>query len=110
MVRDLIQDRFNVTYHRNYVPELLHRLGLSVQRPRKRLARADLKAQAHWVAVDFPAIKKKPKRAGASSSSRTKPASGSTGRSTRRGHPSANSPGSPPLDCERPPTSLAPLP
>lgn len=61
MIGDLIQKRFGVRYHPHYVPELLHHLGLSVQRPRKRLARADLKAQEYWVKVEFPAIKKKAK-------------------------------------------------
>jgi hypothetical protein len=32
-------------YHNHHVPRLLHQLGFSVQRPRKRLARADRKAQ-----------------------------------------------------------------
>jgi hypothetical protein len=31
-----------------------------VQRPRKRLARADLAKQAAWLRTELPAIKKKP--------------------------------------------------
>jgi hypothetical protein len=38
----------------------------SVQRPRKRLARADALAQEHWLRVRLPAIKKKPQAAAAS--------------------------------------------
>jgi transposase len=59
MVGDLIEKRFGVRYHKHNVPRLLHELGFSVQRPRKRLARADLAAQATWFRKTFPAIKKK---------------------------------------------------
>ncbi len=45
MVGDLIEQRFGVRYHNHHVPWILQRLGFSVQRPRKRLSRAD--AQAH---------------------------------------------------------------
>jgi transposase len=60
MVADLIEDRFGVRYHNHHVPRLLNQLGFSVQRPRKRLARADKDAQAHWLRHKLPAIKKKP--------------------------------------------------
>lgn len=60
MIRDLIADRFGVEYHVQYVPQLLDQLGFSVQRPRKRLARADAEQQRTWMRVKFPAIKKKP--------------------------------------------------
>lgn len=60
MVGDLIENRFGVRYHKHNVPRLLHELGFSVQRPRKRLARADVAAQAFWFRRTFPAIKKKP--------------------------------------------------
>lgn len=66
MIGDLIEQRFGVRYHTHYVPELLHQLGFSVQRPRKRLARADAEAQDYWLRVRFPAIKKKPPHVAAS--------------------------------------------
>ena len=66
MVGDLIRRRYGVRYHNHYVPELLHQLGFSVQRPRKRLARADAAAQDAWLRERFPAIKKKPTPAAAS--------------------------------------------
>src|SRR4029079_5233666 len=47
MIGDLIEGRFGVRYHNHHIPRLLHELGFSVQRPRKRLARADLARQAH---------------------------------------------------------------
>lgn len=63
MIGDLIERRFGVHYHKHHVPRLLHELGFSVQRPRKRLARADAEAQATWLRERFPAVKKKPVRA-----------------------------------------------
>jgi transposase len=66
MIGALIRERFGVSYHNHHVPRLLHRLGFSVQRPRKRLARADAEAQALWLRKRFPAIKKKPPPVGAS--------------------------------------------
>jgi transposase len=60
MIGDLIERRFGVSYHKHNVPRLLHELGFSIQRPRKRLARADVEAQATWQRETFPAIKKKP--------------------------------------------------
>ena len=66
MIGELIAERFGVRYHNHTVPRLLHELGFSVQRPRKRLARADAKAQAFWLRKRLPAIKKKPQRAEAS--------------------------------------------
>lgn len=59
MVGNLIERRFGVRYHKHNIPRLLHELGFSLQRPRKRLARADLAAQATWVRKTLPAIKKK---------------------------------------------------
>jgi putative transposase len=85
MIGDLIHRRFGVRYHNHYVPHLLHKLGFSVQRPRKRLARADLARQEVWMRKTFPSIKKKRPPAEEKSCSATKPASGSTGRSTEPG-------------------------
>ena len=60
MIGDLIAQRFDVQYHNHHVPRLLHELGFSVQRPRRRLARADADAQAVWLRKKLPRIKKKP--------------------------------------------------
>ena len=59
MVATLIKREFGIRYNHNYVPRLLHQLGFSVQRPRKRLARANAEAQAIWLRERFPRIKKK---------------------------------------------------
>ena len=66
MIGDVIEERFGVRYHNHHVPRLLHQLGFSVQRPRKRLARADAEAQEYWLRVRLPAIKKKRTPAAAS--------------------------------------------
>jgi transposase len=87
MIRDWIESHFKVKYHVQHIPRLLHDLGFSVQRPRKRLARADAQAQAVWLNERLPAIKKKPDAAGASFSSRMKRASGSMAPFTRPGPP-----------------------
>jgi len=65
MIGDLIAQRFGVRYHNHHVPRLLHELGFSVQRPRRRLARADAAAQAVWLREKLPRIKKKPPPAAA---------------------------------------------
>jgi len=60
MIGDLIFNKFKVRYHNNYIPSLLHRLGFSVQKPKKKLAKADKEKQAYWLQIKFPEIKKKP--------------------------------------------------
>lgn len=85
MIGDLIQQKFGVRYHNHHVPRLLHRLGFSVQRPRKKLSKADSEKQKRWLRYRLPAIKKKQRAVGASFSSRTRRASGSMERSTAPG-------------------------
>jgi transposase len=63
LVGEWIREHFGVEYHPHHIPKMLHQLGFSVQRPRKRLARADVQAQAFWLRKTFPAIKKKRERA-----------------------------------------------
>lgn len=108
MIGDLIRRRFGVSYHNHHVPRLLHKLGFSVQRPRKRLARADLEKQRVWLDERFPAIKKKRRAAAGWFSSRTRPASGSTERSTERGPASGINHESTPSASARPRTSSEP--
>ncbi len=60
MIADLIRQQMGVRYHHRHIPRLLHRLGFSVQRPRKRLAKADAEAQEYWIRKKLPAIKKRP--------------------------------------------------
>ena len=60
-VAALVKERFGVSYHPQHIPRLLHPMGFSLQRPRKRLSRADPEAQATWVRERLPALKKKPR-------------------------------------------------
>ena len=62
MIGGLIAEKFGVQYHNHHVPRLLHDMGFSLQRPRKRLAKADAKRQKEWIQARFPAIKKKARR------------------------------------------------
>jgi transposase len=55
----VIQSRFGFDYSPSQVRRLLHELGFSVQYPKKVLSGADHQAQAQWLEVELPAIKKK---------------------------------------------------
>ena len=85
MIAQVIAEEFGVQYHAGHVRKLLHWLGFSVQRPRKKLARADEEKQSRWRRYTLPRLKKTPKRKGQKSSTKTKRASAKTRRSTRRG-------------------------
>ena len=58
MIGQMILAKYGVSYHNHHVPRLLHQLGFSVQRPRKRLAKADHEQQEIWLRERLPAIKK----------------------------------------------------
>ena len=64
MITRLIQEEFGVRYHPGHVRKLLHEIGFSVQRPKRKLARADAKEQDRWQRYDYPNLKKTPKRRG----------------------------------------------
>ena len=57
-----IAQNFGVQYSAKYLPQLLHDLDFSVQRPRKLLARADPDQQADWEQNRLPALKKSSRR------------------------------------------------
>jgi len=71
-VADLIEREFGVRYHPGHVWRILIRLGWSCRRPEGRARERKEKAIQHWKKVQWPAIKKKPARRGARSSSSTK--------------------------------------
>lgn len=54
----LVRDLFGVSYHPDHMGKILHRLGLSVQRPGRSSSKADEKAQRTWRLENLPAIKK----------------------------------------------------
>ena len=78
MVARVIEDEFSITYHPAHVSRILHELGFSVQRPKKKLAKADEVLQSRWVRYKYPSLKKKPGAKGRPFSSRTKPVSDKT--------------------------------
>jgi transposase len=57
-VRQLIEQRFGVTYHVDHVGRLLHSLGFSPQQPRRRARERDEAAIERWRREDWPRIKK----------------------------------------------------
>jgi transposase len=59
MIGDWIHRTYGVRYHQQHIPRLLHQLGFSMQRPRKRLARADAEKQRVWLQEKLPMIKKR---------------------------------------------------
>ena len=52
-------------YHPGHVRKLMHQLGFTVQRPTRKLARADPQKQDRWHRHTYPNLKKKPQRIGA---------------------------------------------
>ena len=71
-VADLIEDQLGIEYHPGHVWKILDDLGWSCQRPVGRARERNEAAIRHWRRVRWPAIKKKPKKKGARSSSSTK--------------------------------------
>jgi transposase len=59
MIGRVIEEEFGVTYHPGHVRNLLHQLGFSVQRPKRRLAMADPEKQDRWHRRTYPNLKKK---------------------------------------------------
>jgi transposase len=59
MVARVIEEQFGVSYHPGHVCRLLHRLGFSVQRPKRILARADKQSQDRWHRYTYPNLKKR---------------------------------------------------
>ncbi|MGE6758777.1 IS630 family transposase [Corallococcus interemptor] len=57
-VAQLIQRRYGVHYHPNYLAEPLHRLGLSVQRPKPKARERDEALVEAWLKRDWPRIKR----------------------------------------------------
>ena len=86
MITQVIAEEFGVHYHPGHVRKLLHSLDFSVQRPRRKLVRADPEKQSKWRRYTYPRLKKTLRRKERKSSTRTKRPSAKIRRSTRRGH------------------------
>jgi transposase len=57
-VLEVIEKRFDVTYHVDYIGTLLHKLGWSVQQPEQRARERDEAAIQRWRQEEWPRIKK----------------------------------------------------
>jgi transposase len=71
-VADLIQQKFDVSYHAGHVWKILVGLGWSPQRPVGKARERNEEEIRTWKRKRWPAIKKKPARKGARSSSSTR--------------------------------------
>lgn len=58
MIARVIEEEFGVHYHPGHVRKVLKALGFSVQRPRRKLAKADPAAQDRWQRYTYPRLKK----------------------------------------------------
>ncbi len=58
MIGRVIQEEFSVNYHAGHVRKLLKGMGFSVQRPRRKLAKANQAAQDRWQRYTYPRLKK----------------------------------------------------
>lgn len=65
IVSDLIKDRFGIDLSITSTGELLHRLGLTPQKPLRRAYERDEKAVKKWVDEVYPIVKKHAKKRGA---------------------------------------------
>jgi|SRR5487761_542911 len=59
MVARVISAEFGIDYTARHVRRLLHEWGFSVQRPRRKLLRADPVEQNRWRRYTYPRLKKK---------------------------------------------------
>ena len=59
MIARVIAEEFGVEYHPGHVRKLLQDLGFSVQRPRRKRAKADPALQDRWQRYTYPRQKKK---------------------------------------------------
>lgn len=71
-VAHLIEQEFGIRYHAGHVWKILRGWGWSCQRPESRARERNEEAIRHWKKVQWLAIKKKPRRKAAPSSSSTK--------------------------------------
>jgi transposase len=61
LVRDMIQRLFDVEFHPEYVPRLLHQLGWSPQKPEQRARERNEAGIARWRRESWPRLKKEPR-------------------------------------------------
>ena len=74
-IAQLVRREFGVEYHPDHLGRLLHRCGLTPQRPHRLAKERDERAIRRWVREEWPRLKKKPGASERTSSSRMKPGS-----------------------------------
>jgi transposase len=57
-IADVILEEFGVSYHRDHVGRLMHRLKWSFQKPERRALERDEEKIERWKRVEWPRIKK----------------------------------------------------
>ena len=67
-VAQLIEEKFGVSYHPNYLREWLTKRRHTPQKPARRAKQRDSVAIARWTAGEYPAVQKKSRRTGPTSS------------------------------------------
>jgi len=65
IVSDLIKEKFGIDMSKSGVGKLLHRLGLTPQKPLRRAYERDEKVVEEWVATVYPRVQKFAKKTGA---------------------------------------------
>lgn len=61
-IAEVIWRQFHARYVPNYIWYIMRRIGWSCQKPKRRATERDDDAVRHWVARDWPRIKKSPAR------------------------------------------------
>jgi len=74
-IATVIERRLGVRYHRNHVGKLLHQLGWSHQKPKRRAVERNEADIAEWKSTVWPAVKKTPQGWRPTSSLSTNPGS-----------------------------------
>ena len=59
-IAEVIEQRFEVTYHVDHIGRLMRALGWSPQKPSRRAIERDEEAIRTWVKNDWPGVKKTP--------------------------------------------------
>lgn len=62
LVKNLVRKLFGVEFRRSHIRKILHRLGLTPQRPVRRAYRRDDEECAHWMTFEFPRIVRESKK------------------------------------------------
>ena len=62
IIADLIECLFEVVLHKTTISRMLHRLGITPQRPTRRAFQRDEHEVRHWIESEFPAVVREARR------------------------------------------------